>query len=63
MTAQLRAFIDVAQDSDFPIQNLPYGVFSQGPEGERHCATALGEWVIDLSVLEDAGLLLSLIHI
>ena len=57
MTAQLRAFIDVAQDSDFPIQNLPYGVFSQGPNAERHCATALGEWVIDLSVLEDAGLL------
>lgn len=57
MTAQLRAFIDIASDSDFPIQNLPYGVFSQSPSGERHCATALGDWVIDLSVLENAGLL------
>ena len=24
----LRSFIDVAPTSDFPIQNLPYGVFS-----------------------------------
>ena len=57
MTVEQKAFIEVAQDSDFPIQNLPYGVFSQQPDGERHCATALGDWVIDLSVLEQAGLL------
>ena len=25
---KLRSFIDVAPDSHFPIQNLPYGVFS-----------------------------------
>ena len=57
MTLEQKAFIEVAQDSDFPIQNLPYGVFSQQPDSERHCATALGDWVIDLSVLEQAGLL------
>ena len=30
----LRSFIDVAPDSPFPIQNLPFGVFSTGADGK-----------------------------
>lgn len=57
MTKQLKSFIDVAKDSDFPIQNLPYGIFSQTQDGERRVGVALGEWVVDLSVLEAHGFL------
>lgn len=53
----MKSFISVAQDSDFPIQNLPYGVFSLDPCGERHIGVALGDWVIDLAVLEKHGFL------
>ncbi|WP_298144278.1 fumarylacetoacetase [uncultured Acinetobacter sp.] len=57
MTIQLKSFIDVAQDSDFPIQNLPYGVFSETLDGERRVGVALGEWVVDLAALEANGYL------
>lgn len=57
MTSPLKSFIEVAQDSDFPIQNLPYGVFSETAEGRRRIGVALGEWVIDLAALEANGFL------
>lgn len=57
MTMQLTSFIEVKKDSDFPIQNLPFGVFSESPNGTRRVGVALGEWVVDLSVLEENGLL------
>lgn len=57
MTSQLKSFIEVAQDSDFPIQNLPYGVFSETAGGMRRAGAALGEWVIDLAALEAHGFL------
>lgn len=52
----LRSFIDVAADSDFPIQNLPYGVFSTKGTNPR-AGVAIGEFVLDLAALEAAGLL------
>jgi fumarylacetoacetase len=42
--------------ADFPIQNLPYGVFSV-PGTAPRVGVAIGENILDLSVLEDAGLL------
>lgn len=42
--------------TDFPIQNLPYGVFSM-PGIAPRVGVAIGENILDLSVLEDAGLL------
>lgn len=47
-----------ARDCDFPIQNLPFGVFNRAG-GAPVCATAVGEFVLDLSVLEDLGLLVA----
>ena len=45
-------------DSDFSLANIPFGVFSARPNKPRpRCCTAIGEYVIDLSVLADAGLL------
>ena len=51
---QLRSFVDVSADSDFPIQNLPYGVFRPGAESPR-VGVRIGEFVLDLSVLEEEG--------
>ncbi|VCU70191.1 Fumarylacetoacetate (FAA) hydrolase family protein [Pigmentiphaga humi] len=52
----LRAFVEVAPDSGFPIQNLPYGIFSTPGQGMR-AGVALGGWIVDLHALERAGLL------
>lgn len=53
----LRSFIDVAADSHFPIQNLPYGVFSRRDDGPRHVGAAIGEFVADLTTLGEWQLL------
>lgn len=41
---------------DFPIQNLPFGVFRSG-EGPAHIGTAIGDFVLDLAAMAEAGLL------
>ena len=53
----LISFIDIATDSDFSIHNLPYGIFSDTKEGKRRAGVAIGEHVLDLSILEKEGLL------
>ena len=54
---KLKSFIDVAPDSDFPIQNLPYGVFSTPASSQKRVGVAIGEFVLDLAALESEGLL------
>jgi len=51
----MRSFIEVKPDSDFPIQNLPYGVFKLKVGSEPVCGTAIGDYVVDLAVLEEKG--------
>jgi fumarylacetoacetase len=53
---QLRSWIDVPANSDFPIQNIPFGIFSASAREARPC-TRIGDTVIDLRVLADAHLL------
>ena len=53
----VRSFIDVPTESHFPLQNLPWGVFAPTARSGRRMATRVGDTVVDLSVLEDAGLL------
>ena len=48
----LRSFIDVAPTSDFPIQNLPYGVFSAKDGLAPRVGVAIGDYVLDLWELE-----------
>ncbi|HSV47848.1 MAG TPA: fumarylacetoacetase [Ramlibacter sp.] len=48
---QLRSWIAAAnsEDSDFPIQNLPFGVFRRrGPGDAPRCGVAIGDQVLDL---------------
>ncbi|MGH9168681.1 MAG: fumarylacetoacetase [Acidimicrobiia bacterium] len=44
------------EGSDFPIENLPYGVFRRAGENPR-VGVAVGEGVLDLAALESAGVL------
>ena len=44
----LRSFIDVEATSDFPIQNLPYGVFSTKDGLAPRVGVAIGDHVLDL---------------
>ena len=41
---------------DFPVQNLPLGIFSVGG-GEPRVGVAIGDLILDLRGLADAGLL------
>ena len=53
----LRSFVEIAADSQFPIQNLPYGIFETQGDTRPHAGVAIGDCVLDLAVLEEAGLL------
>lgn len=66
------AIVAYAPDSDFPIQNLPYGVFSRRGAAARHIGVAIGkpffsfffsltrffagDQVLDLTAASEAGL-------
>jgi fumarylacetoacetase len=50
----LDSIIEVAPDSHFPIQNLPFGIFKPG-DGIARMGVAIGDYVVDLSVLEEKG--------
>lgn len=54
----MQSWLDSANDpaSDFPLNNLPYGVFSRTGEGRR-CGVAIGSCVLDVAALETAGLI------
>src|SRR4051794_9114292 len=51
----LRSFIGVAPTSDFPIQNLPYGVFSAKNGLAPRVGVAIGDYVLDLWQLAQDG--------
>jgi fumarylacetoacetase len=48
----LSSWCESAQGSDFPIQNLPLGIFSVG-ERRRQAGVAIGDYVLDLSGIAD----------
>jgi fumarylacetoacetase len=48
----LRSFIPIDAASDFPIQNLPYGVFSTVALPAPRVGVAIGDYVLDLWELE-----------
>lgn len=53
---QLRSHVPVPANSDFPIQNLPYGVFSS-TAGRTGVGVRIGDYILDLTLLEQQGLL------
>ncbi|HMS65210.1 MAG TPA: fumarylacetoacetase [Ignavibacteria bacterium] len=52
----LRSFIKTETNSHFPIQNLPYGIFKTKENQIQRAGTAIGNYVLDLSVLESIGI-------
>jgi fumarylacetoacetase len=50
----LKSFIDIAPDSHFPLENLPFGVFKPR-DGDARIGVALGDYVVDLAALQEAG--------
>lgn len=55
---KLKSWMESANvpECHFPIQNLPFGIFSLGANTAR-AGVAIGDQILDLSVVEDAGLL------
>lgn len=51
---KLKSWVEVPVDSDFPIQNIPFGIFSKH-ETDKRAGTAIGNFVLDLSALHNAG--------
>lgn len=56
---KLRSWIPVPENSDFPIQNIPFGIITTEGDTPR-VATRIGDTVIDLKVLFDFGYLADL---
>lgn len=53
----LRSWVDSANDStDFPIQNLPFGIFATGPDDAGRVGVAIGDRVLDLPACIGEGL-------
>ena len=48
------SWVDVPVHSDFPIHNLPFGIFSTNGKNKR-AGVAIGEQVLDLTVLAEEG--------
>ena len=55
-TANARSWVEHANGhSDFPLQNLPLGIFSR-PGEARRCGVAIGDAILDLEAVLAAGL-------
>jgi fumarylacetoacetase len=52
----LSSFLDVDADHPFPIQNLPYGVFTPPQSTVPRVGVAIGDHVLDLALLNEEGL-------
>jgi fumarylacetoacetase len=52
----LRSWIEVPAGSDFPIQNLPFGIFKTQSSSPR-VGVAIGDQVLDLAILNKLGYL------
>jgi fumarylacetoacetase len=48
----LTSWVESAQGSDFPVQNLPLGIFSVG-DRRRHAGVAIGDFVLDLTAIAE----------
>lgn len=55
----LKSWVNVPEANDFPIQNLPFGIFSTSTLSPR-VGVAIGEFILDLQILEELGFLVGL---
>lgn len=50
-------FLDLPADTPFPLQNLPFGVFSRPGKAKARVGVAIGDHVLDLAALASEGVL------
>lgn len=50
---KLKSWVQVPENSDFPIQNLPFGIFEEGER--KRAGVAIGDHVLDLAGLQQNG--------
>lgn len=53
---QMKSWVEIPQYSDFPIQNIPFGIFKTDTLGAR-VGVAIGNHVLDLAILHQEGFL------
>ena len=55
----LKSWVDSANEdsTDFPIQNLPLGVFRENEKEQFRCGVGIGNFILDISKAADIGLL------
>ena len=53
---EMTSWVDVPDNSDFPIQNLPFGIFSTAGQVPRP-GVAIGEHIVDLNAVSALGLM------
>ena len=51
-SAALTSWVETAEGSDFPIQNLPLGIFSEA-KGRRRPGVAIGDYILDVTAVAD----------
>jgi len=51
------SWVASAEGSDFPIQNLPWGIFSEPSNTAPRAGIRIGDYVLDVALLQEAGLL------
>lgn len=56
---QLKSWVEVNPGSDFPIQNLPFGIFKTNDRTAR-AGVAIGEYILDLAAIAESELFNSL---
>jgi len=60
----MKSWVSVDTNSDFPIQNLPFGVFSLKMESHQLCpriGVAIGDFILDLFTLHQEGLFVGIL--
>ncbi len=54
----MNSFVQVNPESHFPIQNIPFGIFRTKTDNNPRAGSRIGDFVVDLSVLEKKSLLI-----
>jgi fumarylacetoacetase len=51
----MKSFLEINPKSDFPIENIPFGVYKNTDDNIGHICTAIGDYIVDLKILEELG--------
>lgn len=52
---ELKSWLEVPENSDFPIQNIPFGIITPKSVNDGRVASRIGDYAIDLSQLGELG--------